>query len=174
MRFFGGGVGHSSTREASTFFLNDRRPPDRKSPHHEQTQSESGDDLGSDTSIDRNINPGGGSNGAEEDFDSDGQNFDQEDGGSASNSEPGTSDSEVFDFDYQISGSDEESEGEGGLPESDTGSQAWSQGSDGEGPRDSDNPEGADFSVEGLGGVWADGHDGDSESEDLGLGFAPF
>ena len=194
--FLGAASAILAQERPGTFFLSDRHPPDlsntqechHKSPHLEQTQSKSDNDLNSnsidcDSDIDH-ARGGLGLDGAEDfDSDPDGQNFDQEDNdGPASNSESG--ESEVFNFGYQRLGlSDEESEakgkGEDDLLDSDTGSQAWSQASDGEasgdleGPiRDSDDP---DFLAEGHSG-WADiwvCYD-DSELEDLYLSFAPF
>ena len=42
MQFFGGGVGHSTTREACNFFLNDRYPHTQGT----QAQSDREDDMG--------------------------------------------------------------------------------------------------------------------------------
>ncbi|KAF8259781.1 hypothetical protein EI94DRAFT_1812784 [Lactarius quietus] len=43
MRFYGGGVGHSNTREASNFFLNDRYPHTQGTPAQSDTSE---DDMG--------------------------------------------------------------------------------------------------------------------------------
>lgn len=113
MRFFGGGVGHSSTREACNFFLNDRYPHTQGT----QVQSDGEDDMGNVEIANRHkikIRFQQGEEDIPDDFDSSDQDEEQE---LASDSESDVS--EVFDFGYERAGSDEESEGNQGLSGSD-------------------------------------------------------
>ncbi|KAF8268667.1 hypothetical protein EI94DRAFT_1700080 [Lactarius quietus] len=139
MRFFGGGVGHSSTREASGFFLNDQHPSDLsrmhhcKSPHHTH-QAETGDKLDG-----PNVDLDSGSNerfdGVEEDIAE--QDFDQEvDGLLGSDNETGVSNSEMSDFGYRRPRSNDSDKSNEEDRESKSNSNPESQGDDGKGLRD--------------------------------------
>lgn len=114
MRFFGGGVGHSSTRKASSFFLDDRYPSDVGDGSDEEgigepEQEEDSEQEDSEEGI------------GEQEGDSEEE--------LASNSESDVS--EVFDFGYQVAGMDEESEDDD--RQSDSDSAAGGQAGDGRG-----------------------------------------
>jgi hypothetical protein len=140
MRFFGGGVGHSSTREASSFFLNDRHPSDSSrtrrcdSPHRSQ-RAEAEDDL-DDLGIDSDT--GGNENtfnfdGVEEDVAE--QDFDQEevDGLLGSDDETGATNSEMADFGYRRPRSIDSDKSDEDDTASESNSDPGCQGDDGKG-----------------------------------------
>ena len=150
MRFFGGGVGHSSTREACSFFLNDRYPHTEDTPA--QSESDSEDNMEGVEMANRNrirIR----FRRAEEDILEDSDLSDQEEELEhelTSDSESGVS--EVLDFGYERAGSDEESDGD---QDDDRG-----PGDEGEAGGDDDDGD--------------DGGDDDVPDEFEDLGFASF
>ena len=119
MRFFGGGVGHSSTREACSFFLNDRYPHTQDTPVQSDSE-ESEDDMEGVEIANQNRIRIRFQQAEEEDLDLSDQEEDPEHYLTSDNE---SDVSEVLDFGYGRAVSDEGSESDQSQSGSDPGSQ---------------------------------------------------